>query len=125
MSRPASQKRFSFNTRREHLGKAFIGGSYAYRVNLPAGVATPVGALRHLALIADDFTARLGAPLGNGHYTHRDGYNVAFTDGSVSWYADEKDGHTRLSPARFAEVSSCPGRDRREETPALIVVIGW
>lgn len=94
-------------------------------MNLPAGVATPVGALRHLALITDDFTARLGAPLGNGHYTHRDGYNVAFTDGSVSWYADEKDGHTRLSPARSAEVSSCLGRDRREETPALTVVNGW
>ena len=86
-----SQQRFSFNTRRKHLKKAPIGGSYVYRVNLPAGVATPVGALRHLALISDDFTARLGAPWGNGHYTHRDGYNVAFTDGSVSWYADENE----------------------------------
>lgn len=84
-----SQKNFNFNTRREHLGKAFIAGSYAYRVNIPAAVSTPVGAIRHLALISDDFTARNGAKWGNGHFTHRTGYNVGFTDGSVAWYSDE------------------------------------
>jgi prepilin-type processing-associated H-X9-DG protein len=84
-----SQEQFSYSTHRKYLGRANIAGSYVYRVNVPAGVSTPVGAIRHLALITDDFTARLGARLGNGHYTHRDGYNVAFTDGSVDWYTDK------------------------------------
>jgi prepilin-type N-terminal cleavage/methylation domain-containing protein len=90
-----SQTEYSFNRRLEQLGRAYIGGSYTYAVNLPAGKSTKVGAVRHLALITDDFVARRGSKWGNGHFAHREGYNVLYTDGSASWYANESESIAR------------------------------
>jgi len=83
-----SQKQFNFNPNLEYLNQAYIGGSYAYAVNLPAQKGPRLGMLRHLALASDDFTARLGGKNGVGMYSHKIGYNVLYTDGSALWYSD-------------------------------------
>jgi prepilin-type N-terminal cleavage/methylation domain-containing protein len=83
-----SQTRFWYNSNAQLLPAATVTGSYAYAVHLPAGGSTHLGKLRHLALTSDDFVARLGAERGIGDDSHEDGYNVLYTDGSVSWYED-------------------------------------
>lgn len=66
-----------------------VASDYAYGVSIPAGESTQLFKLRSTALIADNFVASdFGAGLGLGHWSHRTGYNVAFADGSVSFYAD-------------------------------------
>jgi prepilin-type N-terminal cleavage/methylation domain-containing protein len=83
-----SQTQFSYASNPEYLPAATIAGSYAYAVHKPAGHGTPMGTVRHLALISDDFVARLGAVAGIGRESHRVGYNVLYTDGSGSWNPD-------------------------------------
>ena len=66
-----------------------VASDYAYGVSIPAGESTQLSKLRSTALMADNFVASdFGAGLGLGHWSHRTGYNVAFPDGSVSFYAD-------------------------------------
>lgn len=66
-----------------------VASDYAYGVSIPAGEVMQLSKLRSTAMIADNFVASdLGEGLGLGHWSHRTGYNVAFPDGSVSFYAD-------------------------------------
>jgi len=83
-----SQTNFSFNPRVADMPAATIGASYAYAVHIPASNSPKLAAIRHLAMAADDFVSRIGDPAGMGRYAHRVGYNVLYTDGSASWYAD-------------------------------------
>ena len=82
-----SQKKFNFNPTVEKLDSMTIGGSYAYALHIPAQQSPRFGAIRHLAMASDDFVARRG-DVGIGRYSHRIGYNVLYTDGSATWYAD-------------------------------------
>jgi len=69
-----------------------VVSDYAYGVSIPAGQVTQLHKLRSTALIADNFVASdLGEGLGLGHWSHRTGYNVAFPDGSASFFADPKE----------------------------------
>ncbi|MBI4580297.1 MAG: DUF1559 domain-containing protein [Planctomycetes bacterium] len=82
-----SQRLFPYPADIRLLRTDFVAGSYVYAVHVPAGESPPLGAVRHLALGADDFTAtKDGTPIGN--YVHRVGYNVLYSDGSVNWYPD-------------------------------------
>jgi len=83
-----SQKQFSYASDPDYLPAATVSGSYAYAVHIPSDDSPMLSRLRHLALATDDFAARLGAPAGVGRYSHGVGYNVLYTDGSVSWYSD-------------------------------------
>lgn len=66
-----------------------VACDYAYGVSIPAGESTQLFKLRSAALIADNFVATdFGEGLGMGNWSHRTGYNVAFPDGSVSFYSD-------------------------------------
>jgi type II secretory pathway pseudopilin PulG len=82
-----SQKKFNFRPMMDELDTHTIGGSYAYAVHLPAEDAPRYGAIRHLAMVAEDFVARQG-DVGIGKYSHRVGYNVLYTDGIATWYSD-------------------------------------
>jgi prepilin-type N-terminal cleavage/methylation domain-containing protein len=83
-----SQQQFSYNSDPQYLPQATVTGSYAYAVHIATEESPMLGRVRHLALISDDYTGRLGAKYGVGRYTHRDGYNVLYTDGSATWYKD-------------------------------------
>lgn len=83
-----SQSEFSYASDSDLLPAATVGGSYAYGVHVPARTAPVLGAVRHLALASDDYVARIGAGMGIGWYSHRNGYNVLYTDGSATWYSD-------------------------------------
>lgn len=82
-----SQRRFEYEDDPRGMGRDYVAGSYAYAVHIPAGRSPRLGAIRHLALAADDFVAGEDH-VGLGRYSHRQGYNVLYADGSVSWYAD-------------------------------------
>lgn len=82
-----SQKKFNYRSEMDELHTSTIAGSYAYAVNQPANACPRFGALRHLAMVADDFVARHGDD-GIGKYSHRVGYNVLYTDGSAIWWPD-------------------------------------
>lgn len=83
-----SQSEFSFASNPSLIPAGTVAGSYAYGIHVPSRKSPVMGAIRHLALASDDFTARLGALAGIGRSTHRTGYNVLYTDGSASWYVD-------------------------------------
>lgn len=83
-----SQKTFNYPTDVQFLTTGNVGCSYAYAVHLPAEDTPRVGSIRHLALVAEDFVARLGAPSGIGMESHKVGYNSLYTDGSAAWYSD-------------------------------------
>lgn len=82
-----SQRRFTYNDDARALRRDYVAGSYAYAVHIPAGRSPRLGAIRHLALAADDFVAG-DDHVGVGRFSHRQGYNVLYADGSVTWYAD-------------------------------------
>jgi len=82
-----SQRRFAYGDDLRKLGEGHVAGSYAYAVHLPAGRSPRLSQIRHLALASDDFVAG-SDHVGIGRYAHREGYNVLYTDGSVTWYAD-------------------------------------
>lgn len=82
-----SQTRFNFNNQLKYLSRGTVGGSYAYAVHIPAGQTREIRALRHLAMVSDDFVSYRHGD-GVGRYAHRTGYNVLYTDGSASWYHD-------------------------------------
>jgi prepilin-type N-terminal cleavage/methylation domain-containing protein len=84
-----SQSEYSYASNPSLIPAATVSGSYAYAVHMPAGKSPVMGAIRHLALASDDFSARIGAVSGNGRYAHRTGYNVLYTDGSAAWYMDQ------------------------------------
>ncbi len=84
-----SQTTYWYNANTRYLPAATVTGSYAYAINLPATRTPQLGKFRHLAMVSDDFTARIGAARGIGAWTHKTGYNVLYTDGSVSWYRDQ------------------------------------
>ncbi len=65
-----------------------VAGNYTYAVHVPALESPHVGASRHLALASDNFAQFRTTRLGHGYYTHKIGYNVLYTDGSATWYAD-------------------------------------
>jgi len=83
-----SQKEFNYASNPDYIPAATVSGSYAYAVHVPARESPLLGRVRHLALISDDFTARLGADYGVGYNSHRVGYNVLYTDGSATWHSD-------------------------------------
>ena len=80
-----SQQQFSYTPDTRRLRADTVAGSYAYAAHIPAGQSPRLGALRHLAMAADDFLAGPEG-VGVGRYAHRVGYNVLYSDGSVSWY---------------------------------------
>lgn len=82
-----SQSRFTYASDLGRMGRDYVAGSYAYAVHLPAGRSPKLSQIRHLALASDDFVAG-SDHIGIGRYSHREGYNVLYTDGSVTWYAD-------------------------------------
>jgi len=82
-----SQRKFNYSSDLTRLDSATVAGSYAYAVHLPAMETPRFSALRRLAMVADDYVARYG-DVGVGRYSHRVGYNVLYTDGSVAWYND-------------------------------------
>ncbi len=86
-----SQKRFNHSTRHDQLFNDWIDSSYVYAVHIPAGEAPYLGTLRHLALSSDNFVTHRETGAGIGRYAHRIGYNVLYTDGSVSWYKDPEE----------------------------------
>ena len=59
-----------------------INISYIYLYSTPAFERRKISALEHKAVFVDFYS------LGFGEYCHVDGYNVGFSDGSVSWYPD-------------------------------------
>lgn len=83
-----SQKRFAYESDLRKLNSATVAGSYAYAVHVPAVQAPRLSSIRHLAMASDDFTAGPDGS-GLGRSAHGVGYNVLYTDGSVSWYADQ------------------------------------
>ncbi len=83
-----SQREFSYPANLKQLPEDYVAGSYAYAVHVPAGQSPRLGAIRHLALASDDFTAGPDH-WGVGRSSHRNGYNVLYTDGSVTWYPDQ------------------------------------
>lgn len=82
-----SQRRYDHENDTRAMGKEYVAGSYAYAIHIPAGRSPRLGAIRHLALASDDFVAG-SDHIGMGRYAHRYGYNVLYSDGSVTWYAD-------------------------------------
>ena len=83
-----SQKKFSYPSEMERLGVFWVASSYAYAIHRPAGQKLNMGSVRHLAIASDDFTSYRHAHEGVGKYSHRNGYNVLYTDGSATWYND-------------------------------------
>jgi len=86
-----SAQRSNFSRDLELLADAAIpvACDYAYAVSIAAGDTAQLHELRSTALLADNFVASdFGNGLGLGYWSHRTGYNVAFPDGSVSFYAD-------------------------------------
>lgn len=74
----------------DQLGSAYpVAGNYTYAVHIPANESPRIGATRHLALASDNFVSWRHQE-GHGKYTHKEGYNVLYTDGSCGWYADPK-----------------------------------
>ena len=75
-----------------------IAGDYTYAVHIPALQSPHVGASRHLALASDNFAQWRVTQMGHGFYGHKVGYNVLYTDGSATWYADpdESISHQRV-----------------------------
>ncbi len=66
-----------------------VAGNYTYAVHIPALQSPRLGAARHLAIVSDNFTQWRVSQLGHGHYAHKVGYNVLYTDGSANWYNDQ------------------------------------
>ncbi len=83
-----SQSEFAYASDPALIPAGTVAGSYAYSIHIPARKGPVMGAIRHLAIASDDYTARLGATAGNGKASHKVGYNVLYTDGSASWYDD-------------------------------------
>lgn len=86
-----SQSEFSYASDPTFMPAATVAGSYAYSIHIPARKSPVMGAIRHLAIASDDYTARLGSTAGNGRHAHRVGYNVLYTDGSAAWYGDKEE----------------------------------
>lgn len=86
-----SQRQFNYPTDVDRLKQEQVTGSYAYAVHLAAKESPRFARFRHLAMVADDFTAAedaASAEDGVGRYAHRVAYNVLYTDGSAARYAD-------------------------------------
>ncbi len=66
-----------------------IAGNYTYAVHIPALASPRLGAARHLAIASDNFTQYRFSQPGHGHFAHKVGYNVLYTDASASWYSDQ------------------------------------
>jgi prepilin-type N-terminal cleavage/methylation domain-containing protein len=82
-----SQKQWNYNTNTDLFTTDLVAGSYAYAVNLPASQSPHIARLRHLAMVSDDFVAKYGSE-GIGKMSHRNVYNVLYTDGSAARYAN-------------------------------------
>ncbi len=82
-----SQDQFVYGGRPEEFMQGLVSGSYAYAVHIPAEDSPRLSAIRHLAMASDDFVSGPDHQ-GIGRFSHRVGYNVLYTDGSVSWYPD-------------------------------------
>lgn len=82
-----SQTEFRYSTDTSLLAQEVVAGSYAYAIHVPTRRSPVFSVVRHLAMVSDDFVT-VDYKVGTGRYSHRRGYNVLYTDGSVSWYLD-------------------------------------
>jgi len=72
-------------------GGVSICGDYSYGLSIPPEQRKSVSNTGSVAILSDNFVgSSMGKDIGLGHFAHKTGYNVAFTDGSGFYFRDPK-----------------------------------